>query len=60
MTPVLRQETLYNVLGLSIKASAEEIRLSYLRLARLWHPDRHSGNDVAKRQFQQIQYAYEV
>lgn len=25
-----------------------------------WHPDRHRGDDLAKRRFQQIQEAYEV
>ncbi|PNH07626.1 Chaperone protein dnaJ 1, mitochondrial [Tetrabaena socialis] len=53
-------DSLYGVLGLSMKATAEEIRLSYLRLARLWHPDRHRGAEGAKRKFQQIQCAYEV
>lgn len=52
--------TLYDVLGVSLKATGEEIRLSYLRLARAWHPDRHGGSDSAKRKFQQIQCAYEV
>lgn len=52
--------SLYGVLGVSIKATAEEIRLSYRRLARLWHPDRHFGDEGAKRKFQQVQCAYEV
>ncbi|GFR48309.1 hypothetical protein Agub_g10190 [Astrephomene gubernaculifera] len=52
--------SLYEVLGVSLKATTEEIRLSYLKLARLWHPDRHGGSESAKRKFQQIQCAYEV
>ncbi|KAG2449212.1 hypothetical protein HYH02_005959 [Chlamydomonas schloesseri] len=51
---------LYDVLGVPIKASAEEIRGAFLRLARVWHPDRHGGAENAKRKFQSIQYAYEV
>ncbi|GIL81756.1 hypothetical protein Vretimale_1371 [Volvox reticuliferus] len=51
---------LYDVLGVSLKATTEEIRLSYLRLARLWHPDRHANAEYAKRAFQSIQCAYEV
>ncbi|GIL68288.1 hypothetical protein Vafri_21575 [Volvox africanus] len=50
---------LYEVLGVSMKATTEEIRLSYLKLARLWHPDRHANAEYAKRAFQSIQCAYE-
>eukprot|EP00882_Tetradesmus_deserticola_P001970 GHRQ01002110.1.p1 GENE.GHRQ01002110.1~~GHRQ01002110.1.p1 ORF type:complete len:119 (+),score=6.82 GHRQ01002110.1:350-706(+) len=52
--------TLYSVLGVSLVAPACEIRAAYRRLARQWHPDRHRGDELAKRRFQQIQEAYEV
>eukprot|EP00878_Enallax_costatus_P021210 GHUV01022448.1.p1 GENE.GHUV01022448.1~~GHUV01022448.1.p1 ORF type:complete len:183 (+),score=14.72 GHUV01022448.1:250-798(+) len=52
--------TLYKTLGVSLTAQADEIRAAYRRLARQWHPDRHRGDDLAKRRFQQIQEAYEV
>eukprot|EP00882_Tetradesmus_deserticola_P009901 GHRQ01010462.1.p1 GENE.GHRQ01010462.1~~GHRQ01010462.1.p1 ORF type:complete len:147 (+),score=3.06 GHRQ01010462.1:350-790(+) len=29
-------------------------------LLQQWHPDRHRGDELAKRRFQQIQEAYEV
>lgn len=51
---------LYSVLGLDIKASPDTIRSQYLKLARLWHPDRHQGSDAAKRKFQEIVSAFEV
>jgi curved DNA-binding protein CbpA len=53
-------KTLYDCLGLSMTAPTEDIRSAYRRLARQWHPDRHKGDDFAKRRFQQIQEAYEV
>lgn len=28
-------------------------------LLQQWHPDRHKGDDAAKRRFQEIQQAYE-
>lgn len=50
----------YRVLGVHLSAPSDEIRQAYRRLARQWHPDRHRGDDVAKRRFQEIQQAYEV
>ncbi|GLC41326.1 hypothetical protein PLESTB_001075000 [Pleodorina starrii] len=50
----------YDVLGVSLKATTEEIRIAYLKLARLWHPDRHGNAEYAKQTFQAIQSAYEV
>lgn len=49
--------THYDILEVSVSASAEEIRLAYRRQAQRWHPDRKGG---AHQQFLRIQDAYEV
>jgi hypothetical protein len=49
----------YRVLQLSPSAKPVDIRASYLKLARVWHPDRQGGDEAAKQRFQQIQEAYQ-
>ena len=39
----------YEVLGVDPSASMQEIRRSYLRMARDSHPDFHNGSDAARR-----------
>ncbi len=51
--------TLYAVLGVPASAADADIRASYRRLARTWHPDVCREPD-AKEQFQRIQHAYEI
>lgn len=51
--------TLYGVLGLSSKATQEEIKKAYRRLAKVNHPDVSKEPD-AVQQFQKLQAAYEV
>lgn len=58
--PGAASTTHYATLGLGLTAPSDDIRSAYRRLARQWHPDRHKGDEVAKRRFQQIQEAYEV
>ncbi len=53
-------DDLYQILGVSRDASAEEIKRAYRQLARRWHPDANSGDAEAERQFKQIAHAYEV
>jgi DnaJ-class molecular chaperone len=48
---------LYKQLGLDSKASQEDIKREYRKLARKWHPDRNGGND---EKFKEIQNAYDV
>ena len=47
----------YAILGVSAGATPEEIRSSYRRLAKAYHPDHYSGNHDA---FHDIQEAYGV
>jgi molecular chaperone DnaJ len=51
---------LYKALGVSKEASQEEIRRSYRRLARKYHPDANPGDRQAEERFKEIQHAYEV
>ncbi|CAN6844503.1 unnamed protein product [Brassica oleracea] len=54
----------YDVLGVAVNSSAEQIRRAYHKLAMKWHPDRWTKDPLrsgeAKRRFQQIQEAYSV
>jgi curved DNA-binding protein len=50
----------YGVLGIDKKASAEEIRKAYRKLARKYHPDVNPDNAAAKIKFQQVNEANEV
>src|SRR5215218_1243739 len=51
---------LYKALEVSKDASQEEIRRSYRRLARQYHPDANPGDRQAEARFKEIQHAYEV
>lgn len=50
----------YTVLGLSRSASEAEIKRSYRKLARKYHPDMNPGDKDAERKFQEISEAYSV
>ena len=49
----------YNVLGISITSSQEEIKKAYRKQAKYWHPDRNSSNEAEER-FKKITQAYSV
>ena len=51
---------LYKVLEISRGASQDEIRRSYRRLARKYHPDANPGDENAEERFKGIQQAYEI
>ena len=51
---------LYKALEVSKEASQDEIRRSYRRLARKYHPDANPGDKQAEERFKEIQQAYEV
>jgi molecular chaperone DnaJ len=51
---------LYKALEVSKEASQDEIRRSYRRLARKYHPDANPGDRHAEERFKEIQQAYEI
>jgi molecular chaperone DnaJ len=51
---------LYDVLGVSRDASADEIKKAYRKLARQYHPDRNPGDAEAEERFKEVQGAYDV
>lgn len=50
----------YTILGVDRKASPEEIRKAYRKLARMYHPDINPGDKKAEDKFKEISAAYEV
>src|SRR5262245_35955812 len=50
----------YETLGIDRKASADDIRKSYRRLARKYHPDLNPGDKAAEDRFKKLQEAYDV
>lgn len=50
----------YKILGVSEKASGEEIKSAYRKLAMKYHPDRNPGDKVAEQRIKEINEAYGV
>lgn len=50
----------YAILGVSKTASSDEIKQSFRKLARKYHPDVNPGNKEAESRFKEINEAYEV
>jgi molecular chaperone DnaJ len=54
------RKDLYAVLGVDRKASPEEIRKAYRKLAREFHPDLNPGDAKAEARFKEISQAHDV
>jgi molecular chaperone DnaJ len=56
----MKKVDLYKALEVSKDASQDEIRRSYRRLARKYHPDANPGDRQVEERFKEIQHAYDV
>ena len=54
------ERDLYDILGVSRTASAEEIKKAYRKLAKKYHPDVNPGNSAAEEKFKEVTAAAEV
>ncbi|MEO7649110.1 MAG: DnaJ domain-containing protein, partial [Bryobacteraceae bacterium] len=50
----------YSILGVDRKATQEDIKKSYRRLARKHHPDLNPGDKAAEERFKKLQEANDV
>mgnify|MGYP001267685544 CR=1 FL=1 len=50
----------YKILGVDRKASQDDIKKTYRKLAMKYHPDQNRGNRQSEEKFKDINEAYEV
>src|ERR1700690_3403263 len=50
----------YEILGVDNKASQEELKKAYRKLARKYHPDLNQGDKTAESKFKELSEAYET
>src|SRR5436305_9031983 len=58
--PTTSKTDYYELLGVSRKAGAKDIRAAFRKLARKYHPDLNPGDKAAEGRFKQLQEAYDV
>jgi molecular chaperone DnaJ len=51
---------LYQILGVSRDASADDIKSAYRKLAKQYHPDVNPGDPTAEEKFKEVSAAYDV
>jgi molecular chaperone DnaJ len=56
----MSQRDYYEVLGVNKKASQEELKAAYRKLAMKHHPDRNPGDAEAEKKFKEASVAYDI
>lgn len=51
---------LYSILGVDEKASDEELKKAYRKLAKKYHPDANPGDSKAEERFKEVSEAYDI
>ncbi len=52
--------TYYDIFGISISATQEEIKNAYRKLAMEYHPDRNQDKESSKMKMQEINFIYSI
>ncbi len=55
-----KERDYYKVLGVNKKATNDELKKAYRKLARKYHPDKNPGDKTAERKFKEASNAYGV
>ncbi len=58
--PATAAKDFYELLGVSPKATQDEIRKAYLKLAKKYHPDKTGGDKAAEQKLKAINEAYDT
>jgi molecular chaperone DnaJ len=56
----MAREDYYEILGVGKKATTNEIKKAYRKLAKKYHPDINPGDKIAEEKFKKISQAHEV
>ena len=54
------KKSVYDILGVSEKATDEDIKKAYRKLAMKYHPDRNPGDSTCEEKFKDVKEAYET